>query len=255
MSDTNNSVDVSASADVVLAEVVAQITDRLHAGEAVDVEEYITVDPTDWQTAYVVDGNSNVWMTTDAAASWTNIAGNLGKQVSKLRTVEVVRPQGAAGPVYVLVGGLGGPLHDGGVFLTVNPSTARGMKTKWMPYGKGLPNAQVFDLHVRQHRQRPGGRHVRPGRLDRLRLHQHLAACAPPLRRPREDSRRPRRPLPRGPTAYQQTRPVRGARPPTRLPLLGVSAASGELGQPRGAASVVATAGGHDIVRRKVLAG
>jgi tetratricopeptide (TPR) repeat protein len=41
MSDVNHSVALSASADAILAEVVAEITDRLHAGSPVDVEEHI----------------------------------------------------------------------------------------------------------------------------------------------------------------------------------------------------------------------
>jgi hypothetical protein len=106
----------------------------------------ITLDPTDWRTAYVVDAANNVWMTTDAGSSWTNIAANLSTLGTKLRTVQVVRPQGAAGPAFVVVGGLGGLLHDGGVFVTEigNSATPRPV---WVPFGQGLPNVQVFSLN------------------------------------------------------------------------------------------------------------
>jgi len=104
----------------------------------------IALDPANWQTAYVVDVDSHVWMTTTAGMSWTDISGNLPSQVSKLRTVEVFRPPGVTGPAYVLVAGLGGTLHDGGVFLTLPGSTTTPV---WAPVGLGLPNVQVQALH------------------------------------------------------------------------------------------------------------
>src|SRR5262249_1754361 len=81
-----------------------------------------------------------------AAGSWTNITGNLGAQASKPRTVEVVRPA-VGGQVYVLVGGLGGPLPVGGVFLTVNPGAATGGGTTRRPGPPGAPTHRGRGLH------------------------------------------------------------------------------------------------------------
>jgi hypothetical protein len=110
----------------------------------------IALDPANWQTAYVVvaatatDATGQAFMTTNAGSSWTEITGNLGNLVSKLRTIEVVEPPNIPGAKLLLVGGLGGVLSSSGVFFT---NLVNGAGTNWSPLGSGLPNTQVFSLH------------------------------------------------------------------------------------------------------------
>src|SRR5262249_54790128 len=56
----------------------------------------ITLDPNDWRTAYVVvnntSSNSQVWQTTDAGQSWTNVTGDLDFQLSKVSSVALIHP-------------------------------------------------------------------------------------------------------------------------------------------------------------------
>jgi hypothetical protein len=93
----------------------------------------IVLDSRDWQTAFFVDTNQ-VFMTTDAGVSFTDITGNL------------LTLSGGAAPrtITFLVGsGLGGIVvgTDRGAFLAT--STAY---NSWMQYGVGLPNMPVTDL-------------------------------------------------------------------------------------------------------------
>jgi VCBS repeat-containing protein len=98
----------------------------------------IVLDPDDWQHAYVTDANGQVFRTTDAGASFTNITSTLSSLVTDIRTIEVYSPSPAPGDEVLFVGGLGG------VFGTENPTS---MTPLWQEFGVGLPNALTRDLH------------------------------------------------------------------------------------------------------------
>jgi photosystem II stability/assembly factor-like uncharacterized protein len=95
-------------------------------GEPVD----IALDPNDWRTAAVVD-ESNVYFTTDAGASWTNLTFNLDD--SELRTLEFIVASGLTG---LLVGG-----NDRVHSLRIGASNS------WKLAATGLPGAPAIDLH------------------------------------------------------------------------------------------------------------
>lgn len=91
----------------------------------------IVLDPTDWMTAYVIDQNQ-VFQTTNAGASWTDITGNLlGIGAVNLLSIEFV-----PGAQNMLVVGT-----NAGVFSSFTTSL-----TTWAAFGTGLPNAPVFEL-------------------------------------------------------------------------------------------------------------
>lgn len=96
----------------------------------------IALDPEDWATAYVIDGN-NVYATYDAGVSWDPITENLGTVVPSpdLRSVELVR--GASGNVLLVGTRLGVFRSEVGEIVT----------SHWTEYGTGLPNTLVRDLH------------------------------------------------------------------------------------------------------------
>jgi hypothetical protein len=107
----------------------------------------ITLDPNNWQTAYIVTtspGNvGHVWqmvLANGQVSSLTEVTGNLTERASELETVAVVHP--APGVTTLVVGGQG--TGTGGVFSTVGP--INGPATQWQLLGSGLPNVNVHDL-------------------------------------------------------------------------------------------------------------
>jgi photosystem II stability/assembly factor-like uncharacterized protein len=100
----------------------------------------ITLDPNDWRTAYVIvnntASNSQVWQTTDAGQSWTNVTGDLDSQLTKVASVALIHPTATT---TVLVAGCLGH-GTGGVFATMGPI---GSSTHWGLLGSSLPNADV----------------------------------------------------------------------------------------------------------------
>jgi hypothetical protein len=90
----------------------------------------ITVDPTDWQKAYVIN-SSQVFVTTNAGGIWTNITGNLGGGSLDLRSIAFV----PGSPSALAVGGLNGVFR----MAIDNPGV-------WTQFGSGLSNAPVWDL-------------------------------------------------------------------------------------------------------------
>ncbi len=95
----------------------------------------IALDPRDWRSAYVVDDNQ-VFRTTDAGASWTDITGNLAALgAGDFRTTVFVASASGAGGM-LLVGA------SAGVFVSFSSSSF----TSWSRFGAGLPNAPVADL-------------------------------------------------------------------------------------------------------------
>jgi photosystem II stability/assembly factor-like uncharacterized protein len=93
----------------------------------------IQVDPATPTTAYAVissfTAGGNVFKTTNAGTTWTNISGNLPSE-----------------PVWSLqIDALGGALYVGaedGVYVTTDGGA------KWSRFGAGLPNAQVFQIEL-----------------------------------------------------------------------------------------------------------
>jgi photosystem II stability/assembly factor-like uncharacterized protein len=92
----------------------------------------VVLDPDDWRSAYVVDSNQ-VFRTTDAGATWTDITGNLAETgAGDFSTNAFV-----AGATKALLVGT-----NAGVFVSFSNSGF----TSWSKLGTGLPNAPVADL-------------------------------------------------------------------------------------------------------------
>lgn len=102
----------------------------------------ISLDPTNWTTAYVVvdRGGTNtdevyrVTPNTTGGLNWDLISGNLFD--THLNTILAVR---AGADIVVLVGG------RTGVSRVINPQTNAAI---WTEYGVGLPNTIVSDIHL-----------------------------------------------------------------------------------------------------------
>ncbi|MDA1053261.1 MAG: Ig-like domain-containing protein [Planctomycetota bacterium] len=93
----------------------------------------IVLDPDDWQTAFVVD-SSDVFMTTDAGASWSNITGSLPALDTELHSI--VYFNHPTNPV-LFVGGQTGVSQ-----------MSLGSLGAWTRYGAGLPTVPVWDLDI-----------------------------------------------------------------------------------------------------------
>jgi uncharacterized repeat protein (TIGR01451 family) len=93
----------------------------------------VVLDPDDWRIAFAVDSNQ-VFRTTNAGASWTDITGNLAALgIGEFNTTEFV----AGDPKDLLLLGT-----NAGVFVSFITSGF----TSWEELGTGLPNALVWDL-------------------------------------------------------------------------------------------------------------
>ena len=93
----------------------------------------VVLDPDDWMSAYVVNSNQ-VFRTTNAGVSWTDITGNLMQLgAGDFRTTVFVA---GATTDLLLVG------TNAGVFVSFSSSGF----TSWNKLGTGLPNAPVADL-------------------------------------------------------------------------------------------------------------
>jgi hypothetical protein len=102
----------------------------------------IALDPDDWRSVYVTDGNA-VYHSADstaAGATWVNLnsAQQLGMAGGGLRTIEVFGGSPAIGDEILLAGG------NNGVFRTRNPGA--GTNAMWTEFGANLPNAPVADV-------------------------------------------------------------------------------------------------------------
>src|SRR5262249_30149020 len=92
----------------------------------------IVLDPDDWKSAYVVD-NDQVFRTTDAGATWTDITGNLAQfGAGDFNTTAFV-----GGATKLLLVGT-----NSGVFVSFSSNGF----TTWNKLGIGLPNVPVRDL-------------------------------------------------------------------------------------------------------------
>jgi hypothetical protein len=93
----------------------------------------VVLDPDDWRSAYVVDSDQ-VFRTTNAGASWTDITGNLAQTgAGGFNTTEFV----AGSPNDLLLVGT-----NAGVYVSFSSSGF----TSWTKLGSGLPNTPVLDL-------------------------------------------------------------------------------------------------------------
>jgi uncharacterized repeat protein (TIGR01451 family) len=93
----------------------------------------VALDPDDWRSAYAIDSNQ-VFRTTDAGATWTDITGNLAVLgAGVFNTTEFI----AGAPKDLLLVGT-----NAGVFVSFSNSGF----TNWVKLGTGLPNAPVWDL-------------------------------------------------------------------------------------------------------------
>jgi photosystem II stability/assembly factor-like uncharacterized protein len=100
------------------------------SGSSADIRD-VVMNPDDWMTAFVID-NNQVFQTTNAGASWSDITGNLMSIAgAALQTIEFV-----SGPVGAIVVGA-----NLGVFAMslADPGS-------WTEVGANLPHALVFDL-------------------------------------------------------------------------------------------------------------
>ncbi len=93
----------------------------------------VVMDPDDWRSAYVVVDNQ-VFRTTDAGASWTDITGNL-RALGARDFFTTVFVAGDSRDL-LLVG------TNAGVYVSFSDSGFN----SWNKLGTGLPNAQVWDL-------------------------------------------------------------------------------------------------------------
>jgi len=91
----------------------------------------IAVDVNDWQKAYVVTDAGNVYSTSNAGASWSNVTGNLPSGSTDLWTVTHI----PGSPSLIAVGGVNGVFR-----MATNNSGV------WNQLGMGLTNALVHDL-------------------------------------------------------------------------------------------------------------
>lgn len=93
----------------------------------------VAVNTSDWDQAFVVDFNGQIFSTRDHGDSWSNITGNLSRDVGdqSWRTIEFI--PGEEGRV--VVGGA-----DGVAFTYADAPGA------WVDIGESLPNAVVMDM-------------------------------------------------------------------------------------------------------------
>jgi hypothetical protein len=93
----------------------------------------IAVDPTNWLTAYVTDGQQ-VYETTNAGSSWTKITGNLAIPAAR---ADGLYAQLAVDPT------IGALLFGGKQGVFYMPTSAPGL---WNTFGTGMPNVGIVGL-------------------------------------------------------------------------------------------------------------
>jgi Big-like domain-containing protein len=124
--DSGPAVLLRTTAGAPLTQTAEIPTDAFEARDVV-------MDPDDWRSAYVVV-NNQVFRTTDAGASWTDITGNLTQFGARdFRTIMFVAGDSRD---LLLIG------TNAGVFVSFSSSGF----TSWNKLGIGLPNTLVWDL-------------------------------------------------------------------------------------------------------------
>ena len=140
--------DGSNNADVLFVGTSTSLALRSAGGALARVTTYpgvgaqrIALDPNNWQTAFVIDQNNQVWRTTDAGATagnWANLTGNIVDP--SLQAISIIPNPNAAmgtgsGTYAVLLGG------QNGVFRAVSTDPAN-----WSRVSNNLPNVPVTDM-------------------------------------------------------------------------------------------------------------
>ncbi len=98
-------------------------------GSSFDLIRDVRLDPDEWQTAFAID-DDQIFSTTTAGASWSDITGDLAAG-SVLRSIEYI-----VGTVDALAVGT-----NLGVFVSLVTSLGT-----WVQFGSGLPNVPVWDM-------------------------------------------------------------------------------------------------------------
>jgi hypothetical protein len=110
----------------------------LRVGNAADIVNSITVDPTNSNIAFITENGgagSRVFMTTNDGLSWTNITGNLPAGNTYTLVTDPRSQPGSGAPNGRLYVGT-----DTGVYVSVDSGT------HWTALGVGLPHVPVVDI-------------------------------------------------------------------------------------------------------------
>lgn len=96
----------------------------------------VAIDPNEPSMVFVANA-TNVFMTSDAGASWTDITGDLGPHlVAPINAVAFIPRMGNGDHDVLVVGGSNGAFH----------AREQHGFNRWKPLGTGLPTVPVFDL-------------------------------------------------------------------------------------------------------------
>jgi hypothetical protein len=141
------SIGKVVNADVFYGGIGPQIEFREHMGDPLSVVpgyvgaavSTIAMNPRDYRNIYVVDTNSQVWVTFDKGATFSNITLNLGTLSPQIQTLIVLSPTADPTTNVLVAGGIGG------VWALNNPTSSP--TTTWAALGTNMPHTIVQDLH------------------------------------------------------------------------------------------------------------
>ena len=133
--------------DVFYGGIGPQIEFREHLGDPLSVlsgyhggiVSTITMNPRDYRNIYVVDTNSQVWVTFDKGVTFSNITLNLGTLSPQIDTLVLLSPDTNPADNVLVAGGIGG------VWALSNPTATP--STTWAQLGTNMPHVIVQDLH------------------------------------------------------------------------------------------------------------
>ncbi|HQU42081.1 MAG TPA: hypothetical protein PK867_04680, partial [Pirellulales bacterium] len=141
--------------DVLWVGSQAQVLLRTSSGGFLNATNYaggtvtaLAINPNDWQEAVVTDANSQVWLTTNAGATFTNITLAAGTRLTQLTAnlFSAVFAPAAAGAADAP---LGGTLYigsqDGVYALSLNGAGSPTLPG-WTRYAIGMPDVPVYSL-------------------------------------------------------------------------------------------------------------
>jgi len=113
---------------------------NIHFGDTDETLD-VVMDPDDYRTAYVIDQN-NIFMTTDAGATWKEISGGgkLGNLIGDFRALNYIR-RSPGEQDQLMVGGLTGVAR-----IYIEQAKTADNFNGWEKYGLGMPNAPIRDI-------------------------------------------------------------------------------------------------------------